>query len=40
VFAALAGPGFEAVPLDAVTAVVIGDQVVSPAEAGRRARDR
>jgi len=39
-FAALAGPGFEAVPLDAVTAVVIGDQVVSPAEAGRRARDR
>jgi hypothetical protein len=37
VFARLAGPGFEAVPLAAVAAVVVGPEVLSPAEAGRRA---
>jgi hypothetical protein len=37
-FGRLAGPGFEAVPLEAVAAVVIGPEVLSPAEAGRRAR--
>jgi hypothetical protein len=37
VFAGLGGPGFEAVPLEAVTAVVLGPEVLSPAEAGRRA---
>jgi hypothetical protein len=36
-FGRLAGPGFEAVPLAAVAAVVIGPEVCSPAEAGRRA---
>jgi hypothetical protein len=36
-FARLAGPGFEAVPLRAVTAVVVGPAVLSPAEAGRLA---
>jgi hypothetical protein len=36
-FARLAGPGFETVPLGAVTAVVVGPQVLSPAEAGRLA---
>src|SRR6266508_4172890 len=34
-FARLAGPGFEAVPLRAVAAVVVGPAVLSPAEAGR-----
>ena len=33
----LGGPGFEVVPLAAVAAVVVGDEVLSPAEAGRRA---
>ena len=37
VFERLAGPGFEAVPLEAVAAVVVGPEVVPPAEAGRRA---
>jgi hypothetical protein len=37
VFDRLAGPGFETVPLAAVRAVVVGDEVLSPAEAGRRA---
>jgi hypothetical protein len=37
VFERLAGPGFEAVPLDVVTAVVVGSEVLAPAEAGRRA---
>jgi hypothetical protein len=37
-FGRLAGPGFEAVPLAAVAAVVVGPEVLSPAEAGRRAR--
>jgi hypothetical protein len=37
VFERLGGPGFEVVPLDAVAAVVVGDQVLSPAEAGQRA---
>jgi hypothetical protein len=37
-FGRLAGPGFEAVPLDAVAAVVVGGEVLSPAAAGRRAR--
>jgi hypothetical protein len=36
-FARLAGPGFEAVPLRAVAAVVVGPQVLSPAQAGRLA---
>jgi hypothetical protein len=36
-FARLAGPGFERVPLEAVAAVVVGPEVLSPAEAGRRA---
>jgi hypothetical protein len=37
VFGRLAGPGFEVVPLGAVRAVVVGDEVLSPAAAGRRA---
>jgi hypothetical protein len=36
-FARLAGPGFEAVPLGAVAAVVVGPEVLSPVQAGRRA---
>jgi hypothetical protein len=36
-FARLAGPGFEAVPLRAVAAVVVGPEVLSPAQAGRLA---
>jgi hypothetical protein len=36
-FGRLAAPGFEAVALDAVAAVVVGPEVLSPAEAGRRA---
>jgi hypothetical protein len=36
-FARLTGPGFEPVPLHAVTAVVVGPEVLSPAQAGRRA---
>jgi hypothetical protein len=36
-FARLAGPGFEAVPLPAVAAVVVGPEVLSPAQAGRLA---
>jgi hypothetical protein len=36
-FARLAGPGFEAVPLRAVAAVVVGPAVLSPAEAGELA---
>jgi hypothetical protein len=36
-FARLAGPGFEAVPLGAVAAVVVGPEVLSPAQAGRAA---
>jgi hypothetical protein len=37
VFGRLGGPGFEVVPLEAVAAVVVGTEVLSPAEAGRRA---
>jgi hypothetical protein len=37
VFERLAGPGFEVVPLDVMTAVVVGSEVLAPAEAGRRA---
>ena len=37
VFGRLGGPGFEVVPLEAVAAVVVGSEVLSPAEAGRRA---
>jgi hypothetical protein len=37
VFGRLGGPGFEAVPLRAVAAVVVGGEVLSPADAGRRA---
>jgi hypothetical protein len=39
VFGRLGGAGFEVVPLEAVAAVVVGGEVLSPAEAGRRARD-
>jgi hypothetical protein len=39
VFGRLGGPGFEVVPLEAVAAVVVGGEVLSPAAAGRRARD-
>jgi hypothetical protein len=39
VFERLGGPGFEVVPLGAVAAVVVGAEVLSPAEAGRRARE-
>ena len=37
VFERLAGPGFEVVPPDLLAAVVVGPDVLSPAEAGRRA---
>ena len=37
VFGRLGGAGFEVVPLEAVAAVVVGPEVLSPAEAGRRA---
>ena len=37
VFGLLGGAGFEVVPLEAVAAVVVGPEVLSPAEAGRRA---
>ena len=37
VFGRLGGPGFEVVPLEAVAAVVVGAEVFSPGEAGRRA---
>jgi hypothetical protein len=37
VFERLGGPGFEVVPLAAVASVVVGPEVLSPAEAGRRA---
>ena len=37
VFGRLGGAGFELVPLEAVAAVVVGSEVLSPAEAGRRA---
>jgi hypothetical protein len=37
VFDRLAGPGFEAVPLQEVAAVVVGAEVLSPGDAGRRA---
>jgi hypothetical protein len=37
VFGRLGGPGFEVVPLEAVAAVVVGAEVLSPGEAGRRA---
>jgi hypothetical protein len=39
VFGGLGGPGFEVVPLQAVAAVVVGAEVLSPAGAGRRAQD-
>jgi hypothetical protein len=37
VFGRLGGAGFEVLPLEALAAVVIGPEVLSPAEAGRRA---
>jgi hypothetical protein len=37
VFDRLAGPGFEAVPLQELAAVVVGAEVLAPGEAGRRA---
>ena len=36
-FDRLGGAGFEVVPLEALAAVVVGPEVLSPAEAGRRA---
>ena len=39
VFGRLGGPGFEVVPLAAVAAVVVGGELLSPAEAGRRAEE-
>ena len=39
VFGRLGGAGFEVVPLAAVAAVVVGGEVLSPAEAGRRAEE-
>ena len=39
VFGRLGGPGFEVVPLEALAAVVVGPEVLSPAQAGRRARE-
>jgi hypothetical protein len=39
VFGRLGADGFEVVPLEALAAVVVGDEVLSPAEAGRRAAD-
>jgi hypothetical protein len=38
VFGRLGGAGFEVVRLEALAAVVVGAEVLSPAEAGRRAR--
>jgi len=37
VFGRLGGSGFEVVPLEALAAVVVGPEVLSPAQAGRRA---
>jgi hypothetical protein len=37
VFGRLGGTGFEVVPLAAVAVVVVGPELLSPAEAGRRA---
>jgi len=37
VFERLGGLGFEVVPLEAVAAVVVGPELLAPAEAGRRA---
>jgi hypothetical protein len=37
VFGRLGADGFEVVPLEALAAVVVGEEVLSPAEAGRRA---
>jgi hypothetical protein len=37
VFGRLGAEGFEVVPLEVLAAVVVGDEVLSPAEAGRRA---
>jgi hypothetical protein len=39
VFGRLSGAGFEVVPLQALAAVAVGDELLSPAEAGRRAAD-
>jgi hypothetical protein len=39
VFGRLGGEGFEVAPLKAVAAVVVGAEVLSPTEAGRRAGD-
>jgi hypothetical protein len=39
VFGRLGAAGFEVVPLEALAAVVLGDEVLSPAEAGRRAAE-
>ena len=39
VFGRLGGPGFEVVPLEALAAVVVGSEVLSPAQAGHRAEE-
>jgi hypothetical protein len=39
VFGRLGGAGFEVVPLEVLAAVVVGDEVLSPGEAGRQARE-
>jgi translation initiation factor 2B subunit (eIF-2B alpha/beta/delta family) len=37
VFGRLGGAGFEVVPLEALAAMVVGNEVLSPTDAGRRA---
>jgi hypothetical protein len=39
VFGRLGGPGFEVVPLEALAAVVVGNEVLSPVQAGHRAAE-
>jgi uncharacterized protein (DUF736 family) len=39
VFGRLGGPGFEVVPLEALAAVVVGSELLSPAQAGHRAEE-
>ena len=39
VFGRLGGAGFEVVPLEALAAVVVGGEVLSPTQAGRRAKE-
>ena len=39
VFGRLGGPGFEVVPLEALAAVAVGSELLSPAQAGHRAEE-